>query len=318
MEEREIDLLDMIADILSHWKGLLVALIIGAVLMGGFSYVKSYQNVQSTVEEETELDAMAVEEQLAQLEDSMSDSDKAAVLTTVNDEREYLYKDTYSRESIYMQLNPLNIAQTELVYRIQAEDESLAQRLGTVYENIVDSVGLYDWAEQQTGIDAAYAAELISVNTKLEIFEKKDVQNVGIGNDSLKVTVIQKDEETCGQLATAVSSYIEQQQNLAKELGNHELVLLSETSGKTISTDVMDRQIDYGDQVSDLRARIASAKAGFTADQQQYYDLLTWEEETKEDEVDQEDTTTEVQPVLASPSVSKKYVLLGADRKSVV
>ena len=70
--------------------------------------------------------------------------------------------------------------------------------------------------------------------------------------------------------------------------------------------------IDYGNQVSDLRAGIASAKAEFTADQQQYYDLLTWEEETKEAEVDQEDTTTEVQPVLASPSVSKKYVLLGA------
>ena len=314
MEEREIALLDMIADILSHWKGLLVAVIIGAVLMGGFSYVKSYRNVQSTqaVEEETKLDAMAVEEQLAQLEDSMSDSDKVAVLTTVDDEREYLYKDTYSRESIYMQLDPLNIAQTELVYRIQAEDESLAQRLGTVYENIVDSVGLYDWVEQQTGIDAAYAAELISVNTNLEIFVNKDVQNVGIGSDSLKVTVIQKDEETCGQLAAAVSSYIEQQQNLAKELGNHELVLLSETSGKTISTDVMDRQIDYGNQVSDLRAGIVSAKAEFTADQQQYYDLLTWEEETKEAEVDQEDTTTEVQPVLASPSVSKKYVLLGA------
>ena len=37
MEEREIDLLDMIADILSHWRGLLAALIIGAVLMGGLS-----------------------------------------------------------------------------------------------------------------------------------------------------------------------------------------------------------------------------------------------------------------------------------------
>ena len=41
MEEREIDLLDMIADILSHWRGLVVALVIGAVLMGGLSYVKS-------------------------------------------------------------------------------------------------------------------------------------------------------------------------------------------------------------------------------------------------------------------------------------
>lgn len=314
MEEREIDLLDMIADILSHWRGLLVALIIGAVLMGGFSYVKSYRNIQSTptVEEEPELDELAVEEQLTQLEDSLSDSEKAAVLTTVDDEREYLYKDKYFQESVYMQLDPLDIVQTELVYRIQAEDEGLAQHLGTLYKNIVGGVGLYDWVEQQTGIYAAYAAELISVSTNPEIFVRNGA-NISTGSDNLKVTVIQKDEETCGQLAAAVSSYMEQQQkNLVKELGNHELILLSETSGKIISTDMMARQIDYGNQVSNLRSGIASAKAGFTADQQKYYDLLTWEEETREAEMDQKDTTTEEEPVLASPSVSKKYVLLGA------
>lgn len=314
MEEREIDLLDMIADILSHWRGLLVALIIGAVLMGGFSYVKSYRNIQSTptVEEEPELDELPVEEQLTQLEDSLSDSEKAAVLTTVDDEREYLYKDKYFQESVYMQLDPLDIVQTELVYRIQAEDEGLAQHLGTLYKNIVGGVGLYDWVEQQTGIDAAYAAELISVSTNPEIFVRNGA-NISTGSDNLKVTVIQKDEETCGQLAAAVSSYMEQQQkNLVKELGNHELILLSETSGKIISTDMMARQIDYGNQVSNLRSGIASAKAGFTADQQKYYDLLTWEEETREAEMDQKDTTTEEEPVLASPSVSKKYVLLGA------
>ena len=314
MEEREIDLLDMIADILSHWRGLLVALIIGAVLMGGFSYVKSYRNIQSTptVEEEPELDELAVEEQLTQLEDSLSDSEKAAVLTTVDDEREYLYKDKYFQESVYMQLDPLDIVQTELVYRIQAEDEGLAQHLGTLYKNIVGGVGLYDWVKQQTGIDAAYAAELISVSTNPEIFVRNGA-NISTGSDNLKVTVIQKDEETCGQLAAAVSSYMEQQQkNLVKELGNHELILLSETSGKIISTDMMARQIDYGNQVSNLRSGIASAKAGFTADQQKYYDLLTWEEETREAEMDQKDTTTEEEPVLASPSVSKKYVLLGA------
>lgn len=296
MEEREIDLLDMIADILSHWRGLLVALIIGAVLMGGFSYVKSYRNIQST----------------PTVEDSLSDSEKAAVLTTVDDEREYLYKDKYFQESVYMQLDPLDIVQTELVYRIQAEDEGLAQHLGTLYKNIVGGVGLYDWVEQQTGIDAAYAAELISVSTNPEIFVRNGA-NISTGSDNLKVTVIQKDEETCGQLAAAVSSYMEQQQkNLVKELGNHELILLSETSGKIISTDMMARQIDYGNQVSNLRSGIASAKAGFTADQQKYYDLLTWEEETREAEMDQKDTTTEEEPVLASPSVSKKYVLLGA------
>ena len=186
MEEREIDLLDMIADILSHWRGLLVALIIGAVLMGGFSYVKSYRNIQSTptVEEEPELDELAVEEQLTQLEDSLSDSEKAAVLTTVDDEREYLYKDKYFQESVYMQLDPLDIVQTELVYRIQAEDEGLAQHLGTLYKNIVGGVGLYDWVEQQTGIDAAYAAELISVSTNPEIFVRNG-SNISTGSDNL-------------------------------------------------------------------------------------------------------------------------------------
>ena len=311
MEEREIDLLDMIADILSHWRGLLVALIIGAVLMGGFSYVKSYRNIQSTptVEEEPELDELAVEEQLTQLEDSLSDSEKAAVLTTVDDEREYLYKDKYFQESVYMQLDPLDIVQTELVYRIQAE--GLAQHLGTLYKNIVGGVGLYDWVEQQTGIDAAYAAELISVSTNPEVFVRNGA-NISTGSDNLKVTVIQKDEETCGQLAAAVSSYMEQQQNnLVKELGNHELILLSETSGKIISTDVMSRQIDYGNQVSNLRSGIASSKAGFTADQAKYYDLLTWEEGMDEAEIVQKDTVEE-QAVAVSPSVSKKYILLGA------
>ena len=66
--------------------------------------MKSYRNVQSEqeAEEEPELDEMSVEEQLAQLEDSLSDSEKISVAATVDDEREYLYKDTYYRESIYM------------------------------------------------------------------------------------------------------------------------------------------------------------------------------------------------------------------------
>ena len=315
MEERKIDLLDMIADILSHWRGLLVALIIGAILMGGFSYVKSYRNVQSEqeAEEEPELDEMSVEEQLAQLEDSLSDSEKISVAATVDDEREYLYKDTYYRESIYMHLDPLNIARTELVYRIQAEDGSLAQRLGTVYKNIVGGVGVYDWVEQQAGIPAEYAAELISVSTDPAIFVGNGAQNISIGSDSLKVTVMQKDEKTCEQLAEAVNSYMEEQQkNLAEKLGSHELILLSETSGKIIRTDTMVRQIDYGNQLINLKAGIASAKAGFTEDQQKYYDLLTWEEKAKEAEMDHKDAATEEEPVLESPSVGKKYVLLGA------
>ena len=79
MEEREIDLLDMIVDILSHWRGLLVAVMIGAVLMGGLSYVKSYRNVKNTqMVEETGLEDETVEKQLEQLEEDLDENQRAA------------------------------------------------------------------------------------------------------------------------------------------------------------------------------------------------------------------------------------------------
>ncbi|MCI6469843.1 MAG: hypothetical protein MSA29_08065 [Lachnospiraceae bacterium] len=312
MGERELNLLDMIADILSHWKGILIALLIGAVLMGGFSYVKSYRSVQNEqAAVPTVLDRVAVDKQLEQIEATLKDSDKATVLTTVSDEWEYLYKNKYAQESVYMQLDPLNVAQIELVYGIRALDEEQAQCLGTIYKNLLDNVGLYDWVEQQTGIPEVYVGELISVDTNLELSLGKDDKSIVLGSDTIKVTMIQTDEIICEQLASAIKDYVEQQQkNLVTEVGNHTLVLLSETSGMIMDADVMNDQIDYGNQISDLRSKIVSEKSEFTVEQQQYYNLLTWEEAEK-GEVEQLDTTEE-QPALTRPSVSKKYVLLGA------
>jgi len=317
MEEREIDLLDMIADILSHWRGLVVALVIGAVLMGGLSYVKSYQNIQNIqnaqpIEEETTLDAATVEKQLMQLEETLEESQKAAVLTTMDDEREYIWKENYAENSVYMQLDPFNIAQRQLVYQIKATEENQNQSLGTTYGDVLDNVGMYNWVEEKTGVPAAYVKELITVSTTSAISIANDQFAGTVGTDRLKITVIQKDEESCKELSDAVKAYVEQQKaTLATEVGNHELILLSESAGMTLGMDVMNRQIDYGNQVSNLRSGIASAKAGFTADQAKYYDLLTWEEGMDEAEIVQKDTVEE-QAVAGSPSVSKKYILLGA------
>lgn len=316
MEEREIDLLDMIADILSHWRGLVVALVIGAVLMGGLSYVKSYQNIQNIqnaqpIEEETTLDAATVEKQLMQLEETLEESQKAAVLTTMDDEREYIWKENYAENSVYMQLDPFNIAQRQLVYQIRTTEENQNQSLGTTYGDVLDNVGMYNWVEEKTGVPAAYVKELITVSTTSAISIANDQFAGTVGTDRLKITVIQKDEESCKELSDAVKAYVEQQKaTLATEVGNHELILLSESAGMTLGMDVMNRQIDYGNQVSNLRSGIASAKAGFTADQAKYYDLLTWEEGMDEAEIVQKDTVEE-QTVAVSPSVSKKYILLG-------
>lgn len=314
MEEREIDLLDMIADILSHWRGLLVALVIGAVLMGGFSYVKSYrdaQNAQPIEEEETD---EAVDKKLEQLEEDLDDSQKAAVLTTIDDEKEYVAKKKYAEESVYMQLDPFNVTQMQISYQIEPGEDNRTQCLGAVYDTVVNNIGLYDWIEKKTGIASAYARELVGVRTSSSTpFLNGDAVGM-FGTDSMKITIIQADEASCKKLADAVKSYVEQQkEQLEQEVGAHELILLSETSGTIVNTDLMNQQISYGNAVTGMRSTIATAKTGFNEDQVQYYNLLTKKEGRDKLEIEKEEDTEEADvTVAAEPSVSKKYVLLGA------
>lgn len=316
MQTREIDLLDMIADVLSHWRGLIVALVLGAVLLGGFSYTRSFRTIQNVQQPETVVqEETTVEEQLTQLEQSLDDKSLATVLAVVDDEKEYDLKKTYSENSIYMQLNPLQTAQTELIYQVQTADGSMDGQLGALYTSLLNNVGLYDWVAQQTEIEAGYVGELISAETvsSLTIQSKTEKwqQAMPIGTNCIKVSVLQSDAEACQKLAEAVKTYIsEEQKQLNNELGTHALILVSETTGSVMKKDLMDEQIKCRNEIASLQSTIATAKADFTEEQKQYYELLTWEEAEQSEQLAQ-NVTVEENPV-PTPAVSKKYVLLGA------
>ena len=42
-EEREIDLFDMFIEVLLHWRGLIIAMVIGGLVFGGYSLYGSYK-----------------------------------------------------------------------------------------------------------------------------------------------------------------------------------------------------------------------------------------------------------------------------------
>lgn len=311
MQTREIDLLDMIADILSHWRGMIVALVLGAVLLGGVGYMRSFQTAQSAQQQESVVqDEATVQAQLSRLEQSLDDKSRAMVLTVVDDEKEYDLKKTYSENSIYMQLNPLQTVQTELIYQVQTADGSLDGQLGAIYTSLLNNVGLYDWVAHQTEIEAGYVGELISAETVSSLTIQWQ-QAMSLGTNCVKVSILQSDTEACQKLAEAVKTYIsEEQKQLNNELGQHALVLVSETTGFVMNKDLMDEQIKCRNEMASLQSTIATAKVGFTEEQKQYYELLTWEEAEQSEQLAQ-NVTAEENPV-PTPAVSKKYVLLGA------
>ena len=313
MQTREIDLLDMIADVLSHWRGMIVALVLGAVLLGGVSYTRSFRTVQIAQQQEPVVqDEATVQTQLSQLERNLDAKSQAVVLTVLDDEKEYDLKKTYSENSIYMQLNPLQAAQTELIYQVQTADVSMDGQLGALYTSLLNNVGLYDWVAQQTGIEAGYVGELTSAEpvSCLTIPSKE----MTLGTNCVKVSILQSDTEACQKLAEAVKAYIsEEQKQLNNELGQHVLVLVSETTGSVMNKDLMNDQIKCRNEIASLQSTIAATKADFTEEQKKYYELLTWEEAEHSEQPEQpaQNVTAEENPV-PTPAVSKKYVSLGA------
>ena len=108
--------------------------------------MRSLRTVQNVQQPETVVQEEAtVQTQLSRLEQSLDDKSRATVLTVVDDEKEYDLKKTYSENSIYMQLNPLQTAQTELIYQVQTADGSMDGQLGALYTSLLNNVGLYDW-----------------------------------------------------------------------------------------------------------------------------------------------------------------------------
>lgn len=314
MEEREIDLFDLIADILAHWRSVLIAMIVGAVLLGVFGYVKSYKEFQNTQNEQVTVsntNDTTREEKIKRMKESLGDDLLAGVDSVIVWENKYDLKEIYYKNSLYMQLDSLNVVQKELVYQIQAEDNSGGSKFGIVYGNVINNIGLYDWIEQQTGLDAGYVSELVSADVQSGMRVADDEKQILLSDSNcVKIVIMQKDEESCEKLADAVKEYLAmQQENLSQEIGNHELILLSETMGTVMNTGVLNSQTAYRDEISSLKATIAATKAGFTEEQKQYYDLLT---QNDSEIVNTTQDAAAESVTVQKPSISIKYVVLGA------
>ena len=315
MEEREIDLLDMIADILSHWRGLLAALIIGAILMGGLSYVKSYRNVQrmQSVEQEVR-NRQSVDNQIAQLEQQLTPTQALAVQTLIEQEKAYAKQQAYLENSLSMQLDPEQIAERDLIYSITMENPEQSCLLTQVYTDLINSTSMYQWVEEKTGIAANVVGELVYTeagrNDSAVVNNARNGVAANLMKSNVKIIVRDAQEPDCDQLAEAVKEYMtEQQKTLEQRLGNHQLTLLSDTGATVADANLRNLQRNSVNDLATLATAVGNAKASLTEEQQQYYDLLTWEE-SEAIEAEQNDATGEQSA--ASPSISKKYVLLGA------
>lgn len=313
MQEREIDLVDLLVDILLHWRMIIVWMLAGGILMGAFSYVRSNQAVadQRAEIERKEMAKKDIQKILQQQEEILTANQKNNVRAVLNYE-EFI---EINNQSLLMQIDAANVPKTELVFWVKASTVEQSYNIEKLYEELVSS-GMGQWlADKGEKAVAAEVNELITVGQETNQLHSSDLSlslSV-VGSDSFNISIIGVDREQCTQMAQSVIEYVQSLQELVNQQeGNHEVVLMNQSFNYCVDHEILNRQRTMvANGVADA-ANAEEIRKDFSTGEQTYYELLKIEQASaEEDAVTGEDIAAEEVASELAPSISIKYVFLG-------
>lgn len=274
MREKEINLVDFMIEILMHWRGMILMMLLGAMLLGSFSYVRSLPRHQPQDEKTEETDTSTdLEEELTltdtikkyltsssedleaairiwfgkdlpdlnaavkeQLQKELTEEQLTKIDYVLYYEALYNDKKSFQDESVMQQLDIDSIQRCELIFGVTADDLERAYNLEKVYEDFIKSSELISMMSQKSGISVSALGEIFWLS--------RSSSELLSGTDTFKVSILHDDENICQGLADMVIEYIEDKHQLMTEQrGPHEVSLLSRSMGKISKLSILSNQL---------------------------------------------------------------------------
>ena len=295
MQEREIDLLDLIVEILLRWRMILVWMLCGAVLLGGFSYIRSWMaDVQSH--------QSSSDPKWSKLLDEEQQRNVKYVL-----EYEELFHQQLAMEdqSVLLQMNTYVVKKAAATVWITAEDQDRVFAVEDAYEDTIQGGRMVQYIANQLNLPVTAVSELITLSHKSE--HAIDVS----GYDSFTLSVIHADEQMCRNMMQAATEFLEKEkEDLQKILGEFELTVVAQEPADTNYPSIADKKKAFVNNIFTMQDTIVKKKQAFTEEEERYYDVLLNEKfagmsDSEAAEWGMADRSTE------ETGVSIKYVVLG-------
>lgn len=309
MEEREINIADLLTEILLHWRMFIIWMIAGAVILGVFSYVRSsevarQQQTQSEATFNVDVEKIFTEEEIL----------NAGYVAEY--EKAYREKRNYQEKAPLMQLDPNHVSKAEATVAVAAEDRQRSCDIAKVYKDILESSELIEKVAEDVGMDTLGVSELLYLDRTAETVEMVTNNGGTVSfsiskawneeSDTFRITTVHSDETVCCKmLDSAVDILLEKQQGLQTALGVHEISIVNESFGVVSDMEVANQQKVILNDLTAMKKGVSDAKEELSDREKQYYDYLM-----NDVYADTEETAVTVDD--SSAGVSVKYMLLGA------
>ncbi len=333
----EIDLVDLIFYFLKKWKVLIIAIILGAILGGGFCAIRNMrsQNQAVIAESKTEEDYEIDDESLANME------------IAYRYRRQYLRQREYNNNSVLMNLDPNAFYRGTLRYYISAGDDTheiwmLYQSLVYEYDFYKDLATALNWNK-----DASYMKELVSVGVNMgdpsivhvdvmsEVetepeadaetgteesaeTESKQSTTTMAGGWAVTYTVIAEDQDSCEKMLDVIRKKVQAlDKSCQEEYADYSCILLSNNVQLYSDSGYLSTQKSSIDTMNTNLTNAIKLEDAFSKEEIEYYEKVFWgESETEEDLADTDLIAEEELEEASSDGLSKsdlvKWIMIGA------
>ena len=256
-EEQEIDLIDLLFELLMHWRGMIVSMLVVAVLAAGYSFLSSKMSADHARQQQEMLSQQI--EQIQQegtssaesVDEEMTETEKLEVQKLLVNEELYAKKREYYDNSYLLKCDANSMYQVTLTYTVNTTNRTTACDIQQIYGNTIETSALLQQLSDASGVPFTSIGEMVDVSA----------DNPDRGSKIFSVTLTAPNQEMADALTKVTQQYIK---NLQKQLRGdgyeHTLDEVCDSQGPVVLGWLVDQQESVQNSILSYESTIASLR----------------------------------------------------------
>ena len=256
-EEQEIDLIDLLFELLMHWRGMVISMLVVAVLAAGYSFLSSKMSADHARQQQEMLSQQI--EQIQQegtssaesVDEEMTESEKLEVQKLLVNEELYAKKREYYDNSYLLKCDANSMYQVTLTYTVNTTNRTTACDIQQIYGRTIGTSALLQQLSDASGVPFTSIGEMVDVSA----------DNPDRGSKIFSVTLTAPNQEMADALTKVTQQYIK---NLQKQLRGdgyeHTLDEVCDSQGPVVLDWLVDQQESVQNSILSYESTIASLR----------------------------------------------------------
>ena len=302
-ENQEIDLLDLAKYIFARWKILIIGMVVGAFVVGGYGYYKSGIVVSTS----TGKPVLNVEDEINTLKAKLSSNDAKYVEESVRNYFEVMYKYgdnlDYCEKSILMNLDSNNASKIIVEYSInESSNYELANNINSIvslYRSELTSESVIASIKDTLNVDVegSYVRELISVDLE--------------GDSILSISVYGVNEDMCRTIFEVIQTNMDTATDKINNIYDFSIVQVADYYSKATDEALREKQLQIIENINTIIEPIHTMTLYMSNDEKNYYAALVRQGESSDRAANHEIFVDEQDDTKILRTLNTKYVFLG-------